>query len=61
VSTSVCENLVMEADEITLVACGTSYHTALVFRYLAESLCGIPVRVEMGSEFKYFTRPSTGL
>ena len=54
-------NLVMEADEITLVACGTSYHTTLAFRYLAESLCGIPVRVEMGSEFKYFTPPLHGL
>jgi len=53
--------MVMEADEITLVACGTSYHTALVFKYLAESLCGIPVRVEMGSEFKYFTPPLRGL
>ncbi|WP_243670239.1 SIS domain-containing protein [Methanoculleus chikugoensis] len=49
--------MVMEADEITLVACGTSYHTALVFKYLAEPLCGIPVRVEVGSEFKYFTPP----
>ena len=32
--------MVMEADEITLVACGTSYHTALVFKYLAEPLRG---------------------
>ncbi|SDJ81046.1 glutamine--fructose-6-phosphate transaminase (isomerizing) [Methanoculleus thermophilus] len=53
--------MVMEADEITLVACGTSYHTALIFKYLAESLCSIPVRVEMGSEFKYFTPPLRGL
>ncbi len=53
--------MVLEAEEITLVACGTSYHTALVFKYLAESLCNIPVRVEMGSEFKYFTPPLHGL
>lgn len=53
--------MVTETDEITLVACGTSYHTALVFKYLAEPLCGIPVRVEMGSEFKYFTPPLRGL
>lgn len=53
--------MVMEAGEITLVACGTSYHTALAFKYMAESLCSIPVRVEMGSEFKYFTPPLRGL
>ncbi|KDE56336.1 glutamine--fructose-6-phosphate transaminase (isomerizing) [Methanoculleus sp. MH98A] len=55
------QRMVMEADEITLVACGTSYHTALAFKYLAEPLCNIPVRVEMGSEFKYFTPPLRGL
>lgn len=49
--------MLMDADEITLVACGTSYHTTLIFKYLAESLCNIPVRAEMGSEFKYFTSP----
>ncbi|NLZ30613.1 MAG: glutamine--fructose-6-phosphate transaminase (isomerizing) [Methanomicrobiales archaeon] len=49
--------MLMDADEITLVACGTSYHTTLIFKYLAESLCNIPVRAEMGSEFKYFTTP----
>lgn len=53
--------MVLEAEEITLVACGTSYHTALVFKYLAEALCNIPVRVEMGSEFKYFIPPLHGL
>ncbi|MCM2464854.1 glutamine--fructose-6-phosphate transaminase (isomerizing) [Methanoculleus oceani] len=53
--------MVIKADEITLVACGTSYHTALAFKYLAESLCSIPVRVEIGSEFKYFTPPLRGL
>ncbi len=53
--------MLMDADEITLVACGTSYHTTLVFKYLAESLCNISVRTEMGSEFKYFTAPLNGL
>ncbi len=53
--------MLKDASEITLVACGTSYHTTLVFKYLAESLCNIPVRIEMGSEFKYFTGPLRGL
>ncbi len=53
--------MIREAEEITLVACGTSYHTALIFKYLAEPLCRIPVRVELGSEFKYYPPPLRGL
>ena len=53
--------MLMDADEITLVACGTSYHTTLIFKYLAETFCNVPVRAEMGSEFKYFTAPLNNL
>ena len=42
---------------ITVVSCGTSYHASLIFRYLAEKFIKIPVRVELASEFKYFTPP----
>lgn len=38
---------------ITLVACGTSYHAALVGKYWIESLAGVPVSVEIASEFRY--------
>lgn len=46
--------------EVTVVACGSSYHTGLIFKYLLESICRIPVRAELGSEFKYFTPPIKG-
>ncbi len=42
---------------VTLVACGSSYHTGLIFKYLLEALCGIPARLEFASEFKYFPPP----
>ena len=45
--------MVKEINKIALVACGTSYHAALVGRYLIESLCRIPVEVDIGSEFRY--------
>ncbi|HOT93850.1 MAG TPA: glutamine--fructose-6-phosphate transaminase (isomerizing) [Methanoregulaceae archaeon] len=48
-------------SEITVVACGSSYHAGLVFKYLCESTCRIPVRAELGSEFKYFTPPLKGI
>ncbi len=47
------EKMVKEINKIALVACGTSYHAALVGRYLIESLSRIPVEVDIGSEFRY--------
>ncbi len=41
------------ADRIIVVACGTSWHAALVGEYLFEDLSRIPVEVEYASEFRY--------
>lgn len=38
---------------VTLCACGTSYHAALVGSYLLERLTGLPAKVEIASEFRY--------
>jgi glucosamine--fructose-6-phosphate aminotransferase (isomerizing) len=38
---------------IYLIACGTSYHAALVGKFLIEELCRIPVEADIGSEFRY--------
>ena len=43
----------LNADKITIVACGTSWHAALVSEYLIEEFCRIPVEVEYASEFRY--------
>jgi len=40
-------------DKIISVACGTSWHAALVGKYMIESLARIPVEVDYGSEFRY--------
>jgi glucosamine--fructose-6-phosphate aminotransferase (isomerizing) len=48
---------VLHAGSVTLVACGSSYHTGLIFKYLLEAICGIPARLEYASEFKYFPPP----
>ena len=40
-------------ERIVLIACGTSWHSALVGREIIESLAGIPVQVEYASEFRY--------
>ncbi len=36
-----------------IIACGTSYHAGLWGKYLMEDLAGIPVDVEIASEFRY--------
>ena len=38
---------------VALVACGTSYHAALVGRYVVERLTGLPAEVDLASEFRY--------
>jgi glutamine---fructose-6-phosphate transaminase (isomerizing) len=42
-----------ELKKISIVACGTSYHAALVGKFMIESLARIPVEVELASEFRY--------
>ena len=52
---------VCQSPSVTLVACGSSYHAGLIFKYLLEESCGIPARVDFGSEFRYFLPPVDGL
>lgn len=44
-------------DRIVIIACGTSYYAGLVGEYLIEELAGIPVEVQLASEFKYRSEP----
>jgi len=44
-------------DRIVIVACGTSYYAGLVGEYLIEEIAGIPVEVQLASEFKYRSEP----
>ncbi|MEP7118759.1 MAG: glutamine--fructose-6-phosphate transaminase (isomerizing), partial [Acidobacteriota bacterium] len=44
---------------VTLIACGTSWHAALVGKFLIEELARIPVEVDYGSEYRY-RRPLSG-
>ena len=38
---------------VVLVACGTSYHAAMVGRFMIERLAGLPAEVDIASEFRY--------
>lgn len=41
------------ANRYIIIACGTSWHAALIAEYVIEELCRIPVEVEYASEFRY--------
>ena len=43
----------LKANRIIIVACGTSWHAALIGKHLFEDFCRIPVEVEYASEFRY--------
>jgi glutamine---fructose-6-phosphate transaminase (isomerizing) len=42
-----------EIDRIVIVGCGSAYYAGLVGEYLIEEIAGIPVEVELASEFRY--------
>ncbi|GAM09137.1 glutamine--fructose-6-phosphate aminotransferase [Geobacter sp. OR-1] len=40
-------------DRVCVVACGTSWHSGLVGKFLVEELCRVPTEVDIASEFRY--------
>jgi glucosamine--fructose-6-phosphate aminotransferase (isomerizing) len=44
-------------QRIVLVACGTSYHAAMIGRAMIERLAGCPAEVDLASEFRYRDAP----
>jgi glucosamine--fructose-6-phosphate aminotransferase (isomerizing) len=53
---SVAEQL-QHIDRIVIVACGTASYAGMIGEYLIEELAGIPVELQIGSEFKYRKEP----
>jgi glucosamine--fructose-6-phosphate aminotransferase (isomerizing) len=45
--------ILKRVHRIILIACGTSYHAALVGKFLIEQFCRIPVEADIGSELRY--------
>lgn len=42
-----------EVRRVCIIACGTSFHAALVGKFMIEELARIPTDVDLGSEFRY--------
>lgn len=44
---------IKKIKRIVMVACGTAYHASLAAKYVIESICRIPVEVDVASEMRY--------
>jgi len=58
----ITEKELASVDRITILACGTSWHAALVGKFMIERFARVPVEVDYGSEYRYrdpIVRPNT--
>ena len=47
-------------DRVSIIACGTSYHAGLLAKYLYPKAAGLPVDIEVASEFQHLLlKPGT--
>lgn len=46
-------DVIKDISQIHIVACGSAWHVGMVAQYVFEDIAKIPVRVELGSEFRY--------
>src|SRR5687768_9154481 len=47
------DEVLRETERVVILACGTSWHAALVAKFMIESIARIPVDVDYGSEYRY--------
>jgi glucosamine--fructose-6-phosphate aminotransferase (isomerizing) len=49
----IADSALADVQRITILACGTSWHAALVGKFMIEQLARVPVEVDYGSEYRY--------
>src|SRR6058998_3725317 len=49
----IADSTLADVQRITILACGTSWHAALVGKFMIEQLARVPVEVDYGSEYRY--------
>ena len=58
--TGLTDEMIRSISQIDIVACGSAWHVGMAAQYVIEDLAGIPVRVELASEFRYRSIPMSG-
>ncbi|MGE5656474.1 MAG: glutamine--fructose-6-phosphate transaminase (isomerizing) [Actinomycetota bacterium] len=51
--------LYADLEQVSILACGTSWHASLVGKYLLEQIANIPTMVQYASEYRYAPAPLT--
>ena len=59
-ATGLADEMIRGLSKIDIVACGSAWHVGMAAQYVIEDLAGIPVRVELASEYRYRKIPETG-
>ena len=49
----ITDEIIKDITQIHIVACGSAWHVGTAAQYVIEDLAKIPVRVELGAEFRY--------
>ena len=47
------DDMIRGISQLHIVACGSAWHVGMQAQYIIEEMAGIPVRVELASEFRY--------
>ena len=57
--TGLTDDMLRGFSRIDIVACGSAWHVGMASQYVIEDLAGVPVRVELASEYRYRSIPSS--
>ena len=57
-ATGLTDEMIKAISKIDIVACGSAWHVGMAAQYVIEDLAGIPVRVELASEYRYRKIPT---
>ena len=58
--TGLTDDMIRSIEQVDIAACGSAWHVGMAAQYVIEDLAGIPVRVELASEFRYRNIPMNG-
>src|SRR5215204_62631 len=47
------DQVLRDVERVVILACGTSWHSALIGKFMIESVARVPVDVDYGSEYRY--------
>ena len=56
-ATGLTDEVMQSLAQVDIVACGSAWHVGMAAQYVIEDLAGLPVRVELASEFRYRAIP----